>query len=290
MNKIYLWAMLGLSCMVTACSGDKKCDDNEVVDTIREIFVEHSRTDAADAILAAEINDVFAFTKSDDGNWTCKARMTIQTPDNAFEGEFHYAVNNYESGFAVEVEDDAAPLLSRVNRVYLKIANAEAAEQARERDAERRAQIAAFMDRFPSGNVCAEKLDQNAFVINHVNTQMTTNDVGYHVGQFPPEIERQVVSDFASAKINIVEIETIERTPENWQDLENSQMSYSCRGALQAMVGGSSVRGGTVDFSLHSSDGQSFTLSYDDTDKLPMSVAVNNYAYQLVAGRKSGEP
>src|SRR3546814_1717567 len=69
------------------------------------------------------------FKKSDDGRWTCKARMIVQTSENTFEDESHYAVNNYESGFEVEVDDDAAPLLNRVNGVYVRIANAEAAKQ-----------------------------------------------------------------------------------------------------------------------------------------------------------------
>lgn len=207
MERIYLWTLLGLSCLLTACSGDMNCEDNEVLDSIRQIIAEHAGDGAADAILAAEITDVFTFNKSDGGRWTCKARMTVQTPEDTFGGEFHYAVNNYESGFAVEVDDDAAPLLSQVNNVYLKIANAEAVRQGREREAERQARSEAFMARFPSGNVCAEQLDQDAFVSNHVNTQVTTNDVGYHAGQFPPEIERQVVNDFASAKISVAEIQ-----------------------------------------------------------------------------------
>ena len=286
MSKIYLWALLGLSCLLTACSGDMNCEDDEVIDTIRQIIAEHTSNGAADAILAAEINDVFAFKKSDDGRWTCKARMIVQTSENTFEDEFHYAVNNYESGFEVEVDDDAAPLLNRVNGVYVRIANAEAAKQTSERAAERQAEIEAFMDRFPSGNVCAEKLDQNAFVSNHVDTQVTINDVGYHVGQFPPEIERQVVNDFASAKVGVAEIQTIERSPVSREDLENSQMNYRCTGALQAMVGGSNVRGDTVSFSLLSSDGLSFTLNYSGgIDKMKMPVVVNNYADQLVTGK-----
>lgn len=283
MNKIYLWALLGLSCLLTACSGDMSCDDNDVFDSIRQIVAKHARDGATDAILAAEITDVFTFTKSDDGSRTCKARMTVQTPENTFAGEFHYTVNNYESGFGVEVDDDAAPLLKWVNNDYLKIANAEAAEQAREREAERQAQIEAFMARFPSGNVCAERVDQNAFVSNDVNTQVTINDVGYHVGQYPPEVEQQVVNDFASAKITIAEIQTVDNSAENWQDLENSQMKYRCTGTLQAMVGGVSVMGGTVDFILRSPDGQSFTPSY--SDRYDLHTAVNNYAHQLTAGK-----
>src|SRR3546814_7551248 len=94
--------------------------------------------------------------------------MIVQTSENTFEDEFHYAVNNYESGFEVEVDDEAAPLLNRVNGVYVSIANAEAAKQTNERAAERQAEIEAFMARFPSGNVCAERLAQNAFASTHV--------------------------------------------------------------------------------------------------------------------------
>lgn len=61
-------------------------------------------------------------------------------------------------------------------------------------------------------------------------------------------------------------------------------MRYRCIGALQAVIGGSSVKGDTVEFSLHSPDGQSFTLNYSGIDKVHMSVAINNYAYQLVTG------
>src|SRR3546814_17022877 len=97
--------------------------------------------------------------------------------------------------------------MNRVNGVYVRIANAEAAKQTSERAAERQAEIEAFMARFPSGNVCAEKLDQNAFVSNHVDTQVTNNAVGYQVAQFPPEIERQVVNEFASAKVGVANME-----------------------------------------------------------------------------------
>src|SRR3546814_19757373 len=113
------------------------------------------------------------------------------------------------------------------------MANAEAAKQTSERAAERQAEIEAFMARFPSGNVCAEKLDQNAFVSNHVDTQVTINDVGYHVGQFPPEIERQVVNDFASAKVGVADIQTIQRSPVSRAALKNSQINNRLNGTHQ---------------------------------------------------------
>src|SRR3546814_19021390 len=132
-----------------------------------------------------------------------------------------------------------------------------------------------------SSDLCSSDLS------NHVDTQVTINDVGYHVGQFPPEIERQVVNDFASAKVGVAEIQTIERSPVSREDLENSQMNYRCTGALQAMVGGSNVRGDTVSFSLLSSDGLGFTLNYSaGVDKIKMPVVVNNYADQQI-GRAS---
>src|SRR3546814_17567013 len=47
MSKIYLWALVGLSCLLTACSGDMNCEDDEVIDTIRQIIAEHTNNGAA---------------------------------------------------------------------------------------------------------------------------------------------------------------------------------------------------------------------------------------------------
>src|SRR3546814_13008656 len=85
MSKIYLWALLGLSCLLTACSGDMNCEDDEVIDTIRQIIAEHTSNGAADAIIAAEINDVFAFKRSEERRVgkecvsTCRSRWS-RTP------------------------------------------------------------------------------------------------------------------------------------------------------------------------------------------------------------------
>lgn len=262
MNKLYVWILIVLSGMLSACSGQSDCDDSAVTDQIEQSvlnyihdykFISSVKGDYVEkgmaGVKSVTVKDIFNLRKLKNGTRTCKAKIIVQIEDGYRAAEMDYSVINYEDGFKVDLDRGTLYLLAnaafdyfdkKAANIWLKDLQAKAAQH--------KADLDAFLAKSLHGNVCADHFNQETFKRDFVDVD------NYGMGHIRMEdVAEETRKIIAGSKVEVVDIKTPHIRPSDEEHLETSKTIYRCTAVLQLVLpDGSVVTNGDIEFRAES--------------------------------------
>lgn len=250
MRRTHLWwGSIMVGTLLTACGGQAECDDRDVLNQIRKETLlklkahqvgtwsglsadvaEAAMNQAKADVTEIQVADVFNFRKLGDGTRTCKAKLSATSVNGEHSVEMKYSVVNYEDGYQISMDDAGDKLVGAIMRGYVDRLQREK-EAVRAQNAENvREKHSIYQSKVLQGNVCADNLDERAFVRDFVN-----QDLGSWEYEYDTAVTAQVKQLLAGRSLKLVDIQTGGNNPEGWQtadELADAVTYYRCTADL----------------------------------------------------------